>query len=119
MEQIGTVFVDAGIVLVGDPCYTLPDDASERSEVAKNWSEFCKQTFAPGPHQKGRTDGQAVEPFGKGIGIVVATGWGDGEYPVFAEYEDGRIARILVEFIPEQYEDDDDPEQYDEDDEDE
>jgi hypothetical protein len=106
MKKIGSVFVDAGIVMVGDPCYTLSDDASHRTEVATDWSKFCEMMFAPGPHQRGHHEGEAVEPLGEGVGIVVQTGWGDGEYPVFVEYAGGRIARLVVEFIPDEDEDD-------------
>lgn len=122
MEQIGTVCVDAGIVMIGDPCYTLSDGASHRTDIARVWSRFCEETFAPGPHQKGRTEGQAVEPLGEGIGMVVQTGWGDGEYPVFVEYEGNRIARLVVEFIPEDEDEDDwgdEEDEYEDEDEDE
>lgn len=34
-------------------------------------------------------------------GVVVMSGWGDGLYPVFVEYDEetGRPARLVVEFI--------------------
>ena len=35
-----------------------------------------------------------------GLGVVVSTGYGDGVYPVYAEFNDeGRIAAVTVEFI--------------------
>lgn len=99
MKQIGTVFVDAGIVMVGDPCYTLPDDGSHRDETVRDWSKFCGEMDAQdyGTHQK---------PFPvKEVGIVVQSGYGDGEYPVFIEQNnEGRVKRLVVEFISDEEE---------------
>ena len=37
-----------------------------------------------------------------GLGILTSTGYGDGGYPVYATFnEDGRVAKIEVEFINE------------------
>ena len=92
MEQIGTLMVDAGIIMLGDPCYTLSDDASHRTDIAKDWSKFCKASYDE--------DGnEVVAPLGDGIAIVVGTGYGDGEYPVFVERDStGRVMRVTVEF---------------------
>ena len=99
MEKIGSLFVDAGIVMVGDPCYTLPDDASHREEVAKDWSKFCDAI--------GNENVSA--PFGKGTALVVSSGYGDGEYPVYVQRDHfGRISRLVVEFINEDEDDEDD-----------
>lgn len=103
--QVGTVFVDAGIVMVGDPCYSLPDDGSHR---VSDWSEFCNRTF----DKRNELDPSGVsQPLGPGIGIVVPSGYGDGEYPVFIEVtEDGpwgrRVKSVTVEFITDEDEDD-------------
>ncbi len=35
----------------------------------------------------------------EGLGIVCQTGCGDGVYPVYALYRDGRIASIYIEFL--------------------
>jgi len=32
-------------------------------------------------------------------GVVASTGYGDGEYPVYARYEDDRIAEVKIVFI--------------------
>jgi hypothetical protein len=34
-----------------------------------------------------------------GLGVAFSTGYGDGCYPVYAEYENGRVARVTVEFF--------------------
>lgn len=96
-KQIGTVFVDAGLIWVGDPCYVLGDDASNR---VKDWSEFCD-----------KLDGTKFsEPLGKGIGLAIRSGLGDGEYPVYIETKDmgdwgERVSSITIEFLEEKQND--------------
>ena len=94
-KQIGTVSVDAGLIWIGDPCYVLGDDASHR---VTNWSDFCDKLY--GDNMK---DGFS-EPLGNGVGVAVSSGYGDGEYPVFAEFSDEgdwgiRVKSITIEFI--------------------
>lgn len=89
--QIGTVDVDAGLVMIGDPCYSLPDDASCRSAVARNWARFCEAMHSA----------SHAEPLGAGAAIVVRTLHGDGEYPVMAELtSQGRIRRVILDLDP-------------------
>jgi len=93
-EQVGFVYVDAGIIMLGDPCYTLPDDASHRGEVGRNWDAFCEATFAT------EDPGQVYKPFGDGTAVVVSSGYGDGQYPVYVtRSDDGRVASVTVKFI--------------------
>lgn len=40
-ELVGYVDVDAGLIMIGDPCYTLPEEGTSREELGKDWSEFC------------------------------------------------------------------------------
>ena len=91
--KVGSVYVDAGIVMIGDPCYTLSDDASHRADVAKSWDKFCEAI---------NTHTGIAEPFSTGFGIVIPSGYGDGAYPVYAKYNDeGRITEVKVVFIEE------------------
>lgn len=104
MEQIGTIFVDAGIVMVGDPCYSLPEDGSHR---ISEWDEFCEVMFKDKNYDKGYS-----KPLGDGISIVVESGYGDGEYPVFVERDSsGRVSKLIVDFIPEEDDWDEDEEE--------
>lgn len=85
-ELVGHVGVDAGLVMVGDPCYTLGDDASHR---VKSWDEFCDTLPFNGPATIHDT----------GFGIVVSSGYGDGSYPVYVKKNrDGRVVGLKVEF---------------------
>jgi hypothetical protein len=88
-EQIGTLGVDAGLMYLGDPCYVMTQDCSHA--FAGNWNNFCEMLM-----KDGYSD---VMKYQDGIGIMVGTGYGDGEYPVFIERKDGRVASVTVEFI--------------------
>lgn len=88
--QVGEIGVDAGLVMIGDPCYisdTIPEDKNP-----KNWDKFCDFVF----------DNQeaGIVDIEKGTAIVVSSGYGDGSYPVFVKRnEEGRIAEMKVVFI--------------------
>lgn len=106
-ELVGHLDVDAGIMMLGDPCYTLPDDATSREE-AKDWSAFCSKLGNDYPTK--------TAPFEHaGAAFVVSTGFGDGTYPVFVEYYedeyepgkiDKRIKSVTVEFVSDEVDDD-------------
>ena len=106
-EKVGTVFVDAGLVWIGDPCYVMGDDASSR---VTNWiTGFCDKL----------TERNVNTPLGKGTGMAISSGYGDGEYPVYVEYSDEgawgvRVKSVTVEFL----EDEDDDVEGDEDEDD-
>lgn len=92
-ENVGTVYVDSGCIMVGDPCYTATNDASSRVE---KWGEFSDRIF----DDKNKRASGVSEPVGTGIGLVVDSGYGDGSYPVtITRNSEGRIASVTVTFI--------------------
>lgn len=96
-ELVGTILVDAGIVMVGDPCYTLPDDGTFRDATARNWDTFARSVYPPG---QGANPNPT--PLGAGVSVVVQSGYGDGEYPVYVERtKGGSVKSLTVEFITE------------------
>ena len=100
MKQVGHVAVDAGCVWIGDPCYVLPDDASNADQV-RDWSSFCDKL----DHQSDATQFRFNHGH-IGLGVVVPSGWGDGMYPVYVtESNEGRVASVTVVFIEEDEED--------------
>jgi hypothetical protein len=113
-ESAGTISVDAGCVMVGDPCYTQGRDATSAVET---WQEFLERTWPEsfgaaaehGPHTAMSDVAQAIG--GSGVGIVVSSGYGDGQYPVFVRRNDeGRVAELRVVFIGEDPSDEKDEE---------
>ncbi|MGW6600565.1 hypothetical protein [Streptomyces sp. NPDC055036] len=94
--EIGVVYVDSGTVFVGDPCYTATGDASNH---IKTWPEWCERApFGEKPYD-------VTEPAGRGLGLSIPTLYGDGSYPVYAELEGGRVARVTIDFAPTDEED--------------
>jgi hypothetical protein len=94
-KLIGEIGVDAGLCWIGDPCYILHTPKLPK-EIGKSWAEFCDMLCR---------DDQVYKQFHydlghPGLGVLVSTGYGDGTYPVYAEFNDeGRIAKVWVEFI--------------------
>jgi len=94
-KQIGVIGVDAGLCWIGDPCYILGKDATE--QPTETWSEFCDLLG-----DKFNKDGHKQFNYKmghEGLGVLVSTGYGDGVYPVYAEFKDGRVSKVTIEFI--------------------
>lgn len=97
--KVGTIGVDAGLCWVGDPCYILHKSKKELPKtLGKNWLDFCDKL-------KEVHDATGATQFNyelghPGLGVVVSTGYGDGEYPVYVTYGDeGRVAKVEVDFM--------------------
>jgi hypothetical protein len=95
---VGVIGVDAGLCWIGDPCYVFH---RQPQELGSNWSEFCTKLFGkPGEsHWQFNYDGG-----GAGLGVAVSTGYGDGEYPVYAEMDGDLVKRVWVEFVSDEEE---------------
>lgn len=118
--KIGEVPVDSGQVFIVDPCYVLSGevefDADGNVTNDTAYSRACAASMgedqAGGFSTSGRNFMDAV---------CTSTGYGDGMYPVYVEYEDGgafgrRVKSITIEFISdEDYNEwDEDEDYYDE-----
>lgn len=102
--HVGDIGVDAGIVMVGDPCYHLHKEGENRyAEFGNDWHEFCDILYEP----NGLDSNQAAQ-IGKSLAVVVSSGYGDGCYPVYVRRNrDGVVAEVKVVFDgPELGEDD-------------
>ena len=96
-EQVGVIGVDAGIVMVGDPCYHIGKDVPPK-DFCRSWSEFCQTKLSE--------NGKAVDAVQlnydmghEGLAVVVGGFGGDGCYPVFVEKDrTGKVTRLVVEF---------------------
>jgi hypothetical protein len=119
---VGRVGVDAGMVMVGDPCY-LSDYGKKSSdgfewvegevEAQKTANEF--EYSYSGACAATLSENSAGE-LGNGSAVAVSSGYGDGQYPVYAHYNhEGRIERLEVVFVPDEEEEDVEEDDYNDD----
>jgi len=105
---IGHVPVDSGQIMIVDPCYVLNGDVrfdkDNKTVITNNpYSRACAASMS---------DDQAGPFSTDGVGhmtdaVCSSTGWGDGMYPVYVEYEDGRVKTVTIDFSDIEYNDDD------------
>lgn len=92
----GVIGVDAGIVLIGDPCYA---ETEQRHPANRDWQDFC-DAYDAAPDGIMQLNYDMGHP---GLGVVVPSGYGDGTYEVeVRRTSDGRVAELRVVFIEEQ-----------------
>jgi len=91
-EQIGTVGVDAGMLLISDPCYVLHREGKpSMGDIGKDWDEFCDITTAAERQSNGICDFGAF--------LTVSNFGGDGEFPVYVKRNrNGLITELRVVF---------------------
>ena len=93
-KLLGHCSVDSGQLFVVDPCYLEKEWDDEYREGVEpeggrypmNYAGCCAATMS-------KDQGAQVDH-----GVAFTSGWGDGSYPVYAEYKDGRISRIVIDF---------------------
>jgi hypothetical protein len=105
-KLIGHVGVDSGQLLIADPCYlssekNLQDyDSVMDVRYGHPWRESDINEITLKRHDAGEPQADKI-PFNlghEGAGVVFNSGYGDGEYPVYAYVnEDGRIVKVLIE----------------------
>lgn len=101
-QEVGLIGVDAGCILIADPSYVLANDERGDSGLdfgiavePLNGSEGRPQPLG------GQADRFPAMPPDT-MGQVIPTGYGDGVYPVSVRHdpETGRVAAVMVTFIP-------------------
>ena len=97
-KQIGICGVDAGLLMVGDPCYFWPREPGGEcaaTESIPDWGDACDALHGlPGKD----TGMQLKFAMGHaGLGVIVETTYGDGVYPVFLETTAKGRRRLIVE----------------------
>ena len=98
VEFVGHVSVDSGQVMVIDPCYVLDgmhDHAPKHDPKAHKQCEYghpCEVTLSDKRHGEFMAKGFATA-------IASSSGYGDGNYPVYAvKNEDGRVVELTIYF---------------------
>lgn len=102
---VGHVPVDSGQVFIVDPCYVLDGDVcfDEKDRVMSDnaYSRACAASMSDDQAGQFATSGGQFAD-----AVCTSTGWGDGMYPVYVTYKDGRVASMTVEFMEDEDEDD-------------
>jgi len=99
MEEklIGHVSVDSGQIIAVDPCYLKNwkdgEFADKDGKEDNHYNDCCNATL-------GEVQGGEVLVSGiAGNGVAFSTGYGDGNYPVYARYNDeGRVESVTIKF---------------------
>lgn len=104
---VGTCDVDSGTVMIGDPCYTMPDEIvwgekKGEMEIRTTYSKLFDENV-DFDNRKGawEVSHPKAKTAHKGAGVIVSAGYGDGSYPVYVRREAGRIKEARIIFIPE------------------
>lgn len=93
-ERVGVMGVDAGMCWVGDAGYIIHHE-EKHADLGKDWHAFCERLGDSDARQFNYDHGSA------GLGVCVATGYGDGEYDVYVKRgAENRIAAVCVVFMP-------------------
>lgn len=99
----GSIAVDSGQAMVGDPCYLDGWEPWANGEPFDHESKAgqygylgaCGVTLKEGYGQLGSADA-----------VVFSTGYGDGLYPVYVQLNsDGRVSKVVINFEDEVDED--------------
>lgn len=99
---IGSFGVDSGQVMIGDPCY-LDDWNNNKDDEFNTYPQRAGEYSYLGACQATIENKIQAGVLGGGLSVVAVTGYGDGVYPVYAEYNsDGRISKITIEFEDEE-----------------
>jgi hypothetical protein len=96
-KVVGHVAVDSGQVMIVDPCYVLPDTGLRDEIFEVNEKSTAGEFLAAGIG---------------GTGVSAFSGFGDGSYPVVAEFIDKgkwgvRVKSLTITFIRDDDEEED------------
>lgn len=101
LEYAGSIAVDSGQAMIGDPCYLDTWQPWNSDEM-----KFEDHNLVPGEYgYLGACNATLTKGYGElgnASSVVMSTGYGDGLYPVYVKLnEDGRIAMAVVDFTGE------------------
>ena len=97
-ELVGHVSVDSGQVMIVDPCYVLDGEYDEAPKHDVKDHQRC--TYGH-PCEVTLSDKRHGEFMAKGFATAIASssGYGDGNYPVYATKNgDGRVVELTIYF---------------------
>jgi len=92
---VGSIAVDSGQAMVGDPCYLDGWKTNEGEE----WNLEGKVGEYSYHGASATTLAGNAGELGIGSAVVFNTGYGDGYYPVYIQLNnDGRVSKVVIDF---------------------
>lgn len=85
-RRLGVIEVDSGTLLVADPSYVLPHRKSGKPGI-----DYAEVVAVPMSEDAASLCGRPV--------LLLQNFGGDGSFPVFGDFDDGELLRIVVEFM--------------------
>ena len=85
LKKIGTIHIDTGTILIGDPC-TIIDD--ERLHSPKGWSKFIDEVLVPMDKE--------MKSSGNAKGKIISFTGGDKSCNVYAVIKDKETKQIII-----------------------
>ncbi len=89
---IGRVGIDSGMIMIMDPSHAFSEE-----EELQRFERICEAVARHTGHPN-ELDIPTHDNEGVGRIIAASTGQGDGLYPVYAEFKNKRLARLVIEF---------------------
>ena len=90
----GSIAIDSGQAMVGDPCYLDDWDTNKNDE----WNLEGKVGQYSYQGASATTLANNYGELGNSA-VVFSTGYGDGLYPVYVQInEDGRVSKVVIDF---------------------
>ena len=107
--QIGQIAVDSGQIMIIDPCYIEDSfetqfdgkyEDQQKISYAMNYDGCCQATL----NEKGF--GSLGNKYVNQLAIACRTTYGDGVYPVYAQFnDDGQVTSLTIDFDPREEDD--------------
>ncbi len=95
LEYAGSISVDSGQAIVGDPCYLSDYDPNTKEE----WNLEGKEGQYSYQGISATTIASNFGSIGDGLAVAFSTGYGDGSYPVYVKTNsDGRVSMVVIDF---------------------
>ena len=91
----GSIAIDSGQAMVGDPCYLdqWKTDEGEEWELEGKIGQYSYQGASA------TTLANSYGELGFATAVVFNTGYGDGLYPVYVQFnDDGRVSKVVIDF---------------------
>jgi hypothetical protein len=96
---VGNIGIDSGQAMIGDPCYLEEWETNE----GEDWNLEGKENHYSYQGASATTIKDTAGELGLGTAVVFSTGYGDGYYPVYVQYnEDGRAMMAIVDMTGEE-----------------